>query len=134
MLGVLGGLAGWAVEVLRVHVDVTVVLGGLGRTGRCPVVLWVRGGPRGVVGAYGGGVLRRVALLGAPMVSWRPADGDGGRVWGAEHVDGFWVLHGMVINETQHVFPGGGVRELLRVYQQEVLAVYHLGCCSADCF
>ena len=45
-----------------------------------------------------------------------------------------WVMHGMVINETQHVFPGGGVGELLRVCQQEALAVEHLGRCSADCF
>ena len=46
----------------------------------------------------------------------------------------FWVMHGMVMDETLHVFPGGGVRELFRVCQQEVFAVYHLGCCSADCF
>ena len=45
-----------------------------------------------------------------------------------------WVMHGMVIDETLHVFPGGGVVELLRVCQQEVFAVYHLGRRSADCF
>ena len=26
-----------------------------------------------------------------------------------------WVMHGMVMDETPHVFPGGGVGELLRV-------------------
>ena len=26
-----------------------------------------------------------------------------------------WVMHGMVMNGTLHVFPGGGVGELLRV-------------------
>ena len=26
-----------------------------------------------------------------------------------------WVMHGMVMNETLHVFPGGWVGELLRV-------------------
>ena len=45
-----------------------------------------------------------------------------------------WVMHGMVMDETLHVFPGGEVSELLCVCQQEVFAVYHLGCCSADCF
>ena len=88
VLWVLRGLAGWAVEVLRVHVDVWVILGGPGWAGWRRVVLWVRGGPWGVVGACGGGVLRWVALWGAPVVSWRPADGDGGRVWGAEQVSG----------------------------------------------
>ena len=44
-----------------------------------------------------------------------------------------WVMHGMVRDETEHVFPGGGVGELPRVCQQEGLAVYHLGCCSANC-
>ena len=43
------------------------------------------------------------------------------------------VMHGMVLDETLHVFPRGGVGELLRVRQQEVFAVYHLGRCSADC-
>ena len=46
----------------------------------------------------------------------------------------FCVMHGMVMDETQHVFPRGGVSELLGVCQQEVFAVYHLGPCSADCF
>ena len=45
----------------------------------------------------------------------------------------FWVMHGMVMDELQHVFPGDGVGELLRVCQQEAFAVYHLGRCSADC-
>ena len=44
------------------------------------------------------------------------------------------VMHGMVMDETLHVFPGGGVGELLRVCGQEVIAVYNLGRCSADCF
>ena len=35
----------------------------------------------------------------------------------------FWVMQGMVMDETQHVLPGGGVVELLRVCQQEVFAV-----------
>ena len=26
-----------------------------------------------------------------------------------------WIMHGMVMDETLHVFPGGGVGELLRV-------------------
>ena len=26
-----------------------------------------------------------------------------------------WVMHGMVMDETLHVFPGGGVGEFLRV-------------------
>ena len=45
-----------------------------------------------------------------------------------------WVRHGMVMDETLHVFPGGRVGELFGVCQQEVFAVYHSGCCSADCF
>ena len=44
------------------------------------------------------------------------------------------VMHGMVMDATQHVFPSGGVGELLGVCQQEVFAVYHLNSCSADCF
>ena len=43
-------------------------------------------------------------------------------------------MHGMVMDETLHVFPGRWVGELLRVCLQEVFAVYHLGRCSADCF
>ena len=36
--------------------------------------------------------------------------------WGARSglVDD-WVMHGMVMDDTLHVFPGGGVAELLRV-------------------
>ena len=45
-----------------------------------------------------------------------------------------WVMHGMVMDETLHVFPCGWVGQLLRVCQREVFAVYHLGRCSADCF
>ena len=86
MLQVWGGLAGRAIEVLRVHVDVGVVLGELGGAGWCRVVPWVRGGPWGVIGACGGGALRWVAFWGALGVSWRMGDGDGGRVWGAEQV------------------------------------------------
>ena len=56
-----GGWAGWAARVLRVYVDVWLALVGLGRAGRCRVASWVRDGPRGAV-----------------VVSWRPADGDGG--------------------------------------------------------
>ena len=87
-----GGWAGWAAGVLRVHVDAWLALVGLGQTGRCRVASWVRDGPRGAV-----------------VVSW-------GRVRGAEWglVD-VWVMHGMVMDETLHVFPGGGVGELLRV-------------------
>ena len=46
----------------------------------------------------------------------------------------FWVMHGILKDETLHLFPGGGVRELFRVSQQELFAVYHFGRCSADCF
>ena len=66
-----GGWTGWAAGVLRVHVDSWWALVGRGRTGRCRVASWVRDGPRGAV-----------------VVSWRPADGDGGRVRGAEWVTG----------------------------------------------
>ena len=66
-----GGRAGWAAGVLRVYVDVWLALVGLGWTGRCRVASWVRDGPRG-----------------AGVVSWRPADGDRGRVRGAEWVGG----------------------------------------------
>ena len=45
-----------------------------------------------------------------------------------------WVMHGMVMDETVHLFRGGGVHDLFRVCQQEVFAVYHLARCSADCF
>ena len=76
-------------EVWRVHVDVCVVLGGLGWASRWQVVPWVRGGPPwGFTGACGGGVLRWVFFWGALVVSWRPVDGDGVCVWGAEQVRG----------------------------------------------
>ena len=65
------GLAGWAAGVLRVYVDVWLALVGLGRAGRCRVASWVTDG-----------------LWGAVVVSWRPADGDGGRMRGAEWVSG----------------------------------------------
>ena len=66
-----GGWAGWVAGVLRVYVDVWLALVGHGRAGRCRVASWVRDGLRGAV-----------------VVSWRPADGDGGRVRGAEWVSG----------------------------------------------
>ena len=55
-------------------------LGGLGWAGRCRVAPWVRGDLWDAVGAGGGGVLRwgLLAFWGALVVSWRPADGDGG--------------------------------------------------------
>ena len=129
-----GGLAGRAVEVLRVHVDVWVVLGGLGWARRCRVVPRVKGGPWGVVVACAGRVLRCVAFWGASLVSWRPVDGEGGVCGARSRLVDFWVMHGIVVQETQHVFAGGGVGELLRLCQQEVFAVYHLDRCSADCF
>ena len=58
----------------------------------------------------------------------------GGVCWARSRLVDFWVLHGIVMDETQHLFPGGRVGELLRVCQQEVFAMYHLGRCSADCF
>ena len=134
MLWVWGGLAGWAVEVLRVHVTVWEVLGGPGCAGLRRVAPWVRGGPWGVVGACGGGVLRRVAFWGAPVVSSRPADGEGGGCGVRSRLVDLWVMHCMVMDEMQHVFPGGGGDELLRVCQQVVFAVYHLGPRSAECF
>ena len=66
-----GGWAGWVAGVLRVYVDVWLALVGLGRAGRCRVASWVRDG-----------------LSGAVVVSWRPADGGGGCVQGAEWVRG----------------------------------------------
>ena len=56
-----------------------------------------------------------------------------GMRWVGTRLVYFWVMHGMVIDETQHFLTGGGVGVLLRVCQQEVFAVYHLGCCPADC-
>ena len=93
-----GGWAGWAAGVLRIYVNVWWALVGLGRAGRCRVASWVRDEPRGAV-----------------LVSWRPADGDGGCVRGRSGLVDVWVMHGMVMDETLHVFPGGGVGELLRV-------------------
>ena len=61
-----GGWAGWVAGVLPVYFDVWLALVGLGRAGRCRVASSVRDGARGAV-----------------VVSWRPADGDGGRVRGA---------------------------------------------------
>ena len=66
-----GGGAGWVSGVLRVYVDVWLALLGLGRAWRCQVASCVGDGLRGAV-----------------VVSWRPADGDGGRVRGAEWVSG----------------------------------------------
>ena len=66
-----GGSAAWAAGVLRVYVDVWLALVGLGPAGRCRVASTVRDGLRGAV-----------------VVSWRPADGDGGRVRGADWVSG----------------------------------------------
>ena len=44
-----------------------------------------------------------------------------------------WVMYGMIMDQTQHAFPGSRVGELLRVCQQEPFATRHLCCCSADC-
>ena len=66
-----GGWAGWVAGVLRVYVVVWLALVGLGRAGRCRMASSVRDG-----------------LRGAMVVSWRPADGDGGCVQGAEWVSG----------------------------------------------
>ena len=136
MLQVRGSLAGGVAGVLRVHVHVWAALGGLGWAGRCRLAPWVRGGLWGAVGACGGWVLSwgLQAFWGALVVSWRPADGDGGLCGARRRVVDFWVMHGMVMDETLHVFPGGGVGELFRVCQQEVFVVYHFRRCSADCF
>ena len=66
-----GGLAGWIAGDLRFDVDVWLALVGLCRAARCREVPPVRNG-----------------LQGAVVVSWRPADGDEGRVRGAEWVSG----------------------------------------------
>ena len=71
VLRVRWGWAGWVAGVLRGHVKVWLALVGLGPAGRCRAALWGGGG-----------------LWGALVVSWRPADGDGGRVWGVESVSG----------------------------------------------
>ena len=98
MSRVLGGWAGWAAGVLRVYVDGWLALAGFGRTGRCRVASWVRDGSRGAV-----------------VVPWRPVDGDGGACGARSGLVDVWVMHGMVMDETLHVFPGGGVGELFRV-------------------
>ena len=85
MLWVVVGLAGRAVRVPCVHIDVSVVLGGCGWSGRCRVVLWVGAGrSRGITGACGVGVLWWAHFRGALVVYWRTVDGDGGCVWGVE--------------------------------------------------
>ena len=33
----------------------------------------------------------------------------GGRLWARSGLVDFWVMQGMVMDETLHVFPGGGV-------------------------
>ena len=91
-----GGWAWWVAGVLCVYVVVWLVLVGLGRAGRCQVASQVRDG-----------------LPGAVVVSWRlrmEMGGVGGAQSGLVVV---WVMHGMVVDETLHVFPGGGVGELL---------------------
>ena len=77
----------------------------------------------------------RGGVWGGLVVSWRPANRDGGCVCGARsRLLDVSVMHGMVMDEMLLVFPGSGVGELFCVCQQEVLAVYHFGRCSADCF
>ena len=134
MLWVRGGLAGFAAEVLCVHVDVWVALGGLGCAGRCRLAPWVRDGPCGVVGLVVGG-----SCGGWPsgVLWWFPGGlrtAMGGMGGARSRFADFFVMQGMLVDERQHVFPRGGVGELLRVCQQEVFAVYHLGPCPADCF
>ena len=43
-----------------------------------------------------------------------------------------WVMYHMVMDKLHHVFPDGVVPELLRVCQQDVFTVRHLGRCPAD--
>ena len=84
-----GGARSGGVWRCRADVDVWVVLDRLGWAWWCRVVPWLRGGwSWGVFGACGGGVLRWVVFWGALVVFWRPVDGGGGRVWGAEQVSG----------------------------------------------
>ena len=45
-----------------------------------------------------------------------------------------WVMCSMVMDETQNVFPGGGIGELLCVCLQEAFALCHLGRRPADRF
>ena len=202
VLQVRAGLAGTAVGVLRVCVNVWVALDGFGLAGRCRVALWVRGGLWGAVGGFlkhggpplnalhqGGLTMGKTSVHGEPKFSegqprvftnlvrvktphelhhgpekvkiqcrgWllrggscggarRPSGvlwwclgglrteiGGGGCGARSRLVD-FRVMHGMVMDETPHVFPGAGVGELFRVCQQEASAVYHSGCCCAVCF
>ena len=91
-----GGLAGRAIQVLRVHVDVWVVLGGLGRAGRCWVVPWVRDGwswgvTGGCVGASWGGC--------SSGVLWRCLGGLWTEIWG--HVGGAEQISGP-LGHAQH--------------------------------
>ena len=86
-----GGWAGWVAGVLRVYVNVWLALVGLGRAGWCWVGSWVKDGLEGL----------RMEMGGACGARSGSAD--------------VWVMHGMVMDETLHVFPGGGVGELLRV-------------------
>ena len=82
-----GGLAGWAVEVRCVYLDVCLVFGGRCWSGRCRVVWSVRGGwSWGVTGACDAGVLWWVFFRGALVVSRRPVDGVWGRSRGVEKV------------------------------------------------
>ena len=110
------GWAGWVAGVLRVQVDVRLALVGLGRAGRCQAASQVRGGLWGAWWCLGG---LRMEM--------------GGKCGARNGLVDIWVMHGMVMDETLHVFPGGGVGELVRVCQQVVFAPYHLGRCSAAC-
>ena len=93
-----GGWAGWAAGVLRVYVDAWLALAGLGRTGRCR---WLLGCETGLGALW--------LCLGD---LWMETGGACGAWSGLVDV---WVMHGMVMDETLHVFPGGGVGELFRV-------------------
>ena len=97
----LGGLGGQAIEVWRVHVDVWVVLGGLGWAGRCRVVPRVRGGSSwGYTGACGGGSCGGCS----PGVLWWCIaglwTGMGGLCGARSRLVDLWVMHGMVRYET----------------------------------
>ena len=98
MSRVRGGCAGWAAGVLRVYVDGWLALAGFGRTGRCRVASWVRDGSRALWWCLGD--------------LWMETGGACGARSGLVDV---WVMHGMVMDETLHVFPGGRVGELFRV-------------------
>ena len=49
------------------------------------------------------------------VVSWRLRMEIGGLCGAQSGLVVVWVMHGMVMDETLHVFPGGGVGELLSV-------------------